>query len=65
MAEPQQAQQKYQQFIQLLPLTLNIAGLPTAEHGKYYNSDQMEIRARNILQAYKWARRIAKESIQE
>ena len=43
----------------------NIAGLPTAEHGKYYNSDQMEIRARNILQAYKWARRIAKESIQE
>lgn len=60
-----QAQQKYQQFIQLLPLTLEIAGLPHADHGKYYNEDQMEIRARAIQTAYKWARRLAKDVIKE
>lgn len=59
------AQQKYQQFIQLLPLTLTIAGLPHAEHGKYYNEDQMEIRARSLQTAYKWARRLAKEAIKD
>ena len=64
MADVQEAQKRFQQFIQLLPLTLDIAGLARAEHGKYYNADQMEIRARTIEHAYAHARRIAKEMIQ-
>ena len=65
MADVQKAQQRYQQFVQLLPLTLNIAGLPMAEHGKYYNEDQMEIRTNMIRNAYQHARKLAKEIIQE
>ena len=67
---PQQQQQveqrqKYQRFIELMPLTLTIAGLPPAEHGKYHNEDQMEIRARNLMVAYKHARKIAKEVVSD
>lgn len=68
MADPQQAQiaqQRYKQFIDLLPLTLSVAGLPHSEHSKYYNADQMENRAKVILTAYKFARQIAKDVIQE
>ncbi|MGL5094119.1 MAG: hypothetical protein ACRDD1_00925 [Planctomycetia bacterium] len=65
MSDVQQAQQRLQQFVQLLPLTMSIAGLPVSEHGKYYNEDQMELRARSIMNAFKHARKIAKEVIQE
>lgn len=64
-AAAQQAQQKYQQFVQLIPVTLTIAGLAPSEHGKYYNEDQMEIRARTLRAAYKHARKLAKEVLQD
>jgi hypothetical protein len=47
--------------MQLLPLTLEIAGLPHAEPGKYYNDGQMEARATTIRAAYKIARQIILE----
>lgn len=67
MSDAQQTstQQKYQQFLQLLPLTLNIAGLPISEAGKHLNDDQMELRTRTIRLAYKHARRVAKECISD
>lgn len=66
MAEAEKSvQQKYQQFLQLLPLTLNIAGLPESDHGRYFNDDQMELRCNTIKLAYKQARRVAREAIQE
>lgn len=61
----QQAQQRFQQFVQLLPLTLAIAGLPPADHGKYFNDDQMDLRVRNLRIAFKHARGLAREIIQE
>ena len=42
-----------------------IAGLPHAEHGKYFNEDQMEIRARALKSALKHARALLKEVSQE
>ncbi|MFO0944979.1 MAG: hypothetical protein U1D30_03385 [Planctomycetota bacterium] len=65
MSDAPQPQQKYQQFVQLLPLTLAIAGLPASEHGKYYNEDQMENRARTIRLAYKQARNLTREIVTE
>lgn len=65
MSDAPQAQQKYQQFVQLLPLTLAIAGLPPSDHGKYYNEDQMENRARTIRFAYKHARGLLREIVTE
>jgi hypothetical protein len=49
------------EFMQLLPLTLAIAGLPDAEHGKHFNEGQMDVRATTIRNAYKVARQLIKE----
>jgi hypothetical protein len=53
--------QKINEFMRLLPLTIELAGLPHAEHGKYYNEGQMEARATTIRSAYKIARQIVLE----
>jgi hypothetical protein len=50
--------QKINEFMRLLPLTIELAGLPHAEHGKYYNEGQIEARATTIRTAYKIARQI-------
>jgi hypothetical protein len=52
------AQTKQREFMQLLPLTLAIAGLPEAEHGKYYNEGQLEVRANVLKGAFKYARQL-------
>ena len=49
-------QQKVTEFLRLLPLTIEIAGLPRAEPGKYFNEGQMDIRANALRTAYKLAR---------
>lgn len=49
------------EFMQLLPITLAIAGLPDAEHGKAFNEGQMDVRATTIRNAYKVARGLIKE----
>ena len=45
MAEANQTgdlQQKYRQFLDLLPLTLALEGLPKSDTGKYYTEEQIE-----------------------
>lgn len=54
-ATPAEIQQKYRQFIELLPLTLALAGLPVSE-GRLYSEDQIEGRAMTIRTAYRLAR---------
>jgi hypothetical protein len=51
-------QQKFREFMSLLPLTLEVAGLPRSDAGKYYNEGQMEARATTLRTAYKIARQI-------
>ena len=51
-------QQKMREFMSLLPLTLAIAGLPEAEHGKYFNEGQMDARATSLRAAFKVARQV-------
>jgi hypothetical protein len=51
-------QQKAQEFLKLLPLTLAVAGLPEIEPGRHLNEGQMEARATTIRTAYKIARQI-------
>jgi hypothetical protein len=57
-AGAERAQMKQREFMQLLPLTLAIAGLPEAEHGKYYNEGQLEVRSNMLKQAFKFARQL-------
>jgi hypothetical protein len=51
-------QQKINEFLRLLPVTLAIAGLPDAETGKHFNEGQMDARATTLKLAYKVARQI-------
>ena len=54
---------RYREFIDLLPLTLSLAGLPPSETGKYYTDEQIEARLFTVRNAYKHARQIARELI--
>ena len=63
MAEPSEQQRRYREFVDLLPLTVSLAGLPPSEHGKYYTEEQIEARLFTIRNAYKHARQIAREFV--
>ena len=57
-ADADRQQAKMKEFMSLLPLTLELAGLPRAEHGKPFNEGHMEARVTAIKNAYKVARQI-------
>ena len=54
-------QQKINEFLKLLPLTLEIAGLSRAQLGTHLNEGQMEVRGNTIRNAYKVARQVVME----
>jgi len=56
--EVDRQQAKMKEFMSLLPLTIELAGLPRAEHGKAYTDGQMEGRVMAIRAAYKAARQL-------
>ncbi len=55
-------QQKYRQFLDLLPLTISLAGLPPSE-GRLFSEEQIEGRAITVRAAYRVARNTAKECL--
>ncbi len=55
-------QQKYRQFLDLMPLTVALAGLPTSET-RLYSEEQIEARAITVRFAYKVARNLARECL--
>jgi hypothetical protein len=55
-------QQKYRQFLDLMPLTLSLSGLPTSE-GRLFSEEQIEARAITVRIAYKVARALARECL--
>lgn len=58
-------QQEMRNFMNLLPLTLNLAGLPNAEVGKHFNEGQLEVRATTIRNAYKVAKKLLRDLARE
>ena len=56
-------QRRYREFLDLLPLTITLAGLPASDIGKYYTEEQMETRLFAMRHAYKLARQFAREQI--
>jgi len=54
---------RYREFLDLLPLTVAIAGLPASETHRSYTPEQMEARARAVANAFKLARQTAREAI--
>lgn len=64
MADATDQQRRYREFLDLMPLTLALAGLPPSEPGKYYSEEQIEARVFTIRHAYKNAREVARDCVQ-
>jgi hypothetical protein len=54
-------QSRMTEFLKLLPLTLELAGLPKGDPARPYNADQIEGRAMTVRTAYKAARSLIKD----
>jgi hypothetical protein len=59
----EQQKQRYREFLDLLPLTLELAGLPKSEPGRYFTEEQIEARVFTIRHAAKAARLVAREVV--
>lgn len=57
-ADADRQQAKMKEFMSLLPLTLELAGLTRAEPGKPFTEGQMDVRVITIRNAYKLARQL-------
>jgi hypothetical protein len=57
---PEMKQARMTEFMKLLPLTLELAGLPKAT-GSLFLADQIDARVMSIRAAYKIARNLLKE----
>lgn len=60
-AIPDPKLQKMREFMQLLPLTIELAGLPKSPHDRLLNADQIEARVLTLKLAYKQARQLVRE----
>ena len=58
---PEVRQQRMKEFLSMLPLTLELAGLPKCAPGTLFNDGQMEVRVTVIRNAYKLARQLVKD----
>lgn len=53
--------QRIKEFLQILPLTVELAGLPKCDPNKIFTADQLDLRCTNLKIAYKLARGLLKE----
>jgi hypothetical protein len=60
-ATPDVKQQRAKEFMQLLPLTTEIAGLPPGSGDRLLTAEIMDLRANNLRTAYKLARQLIKD----
>lgn len=63
--QPADVQRRYREFLDLLPLTLSLAGLPESERGRYFTDEQIETRLSTIRHAWRAARQVARECVQK
>ena len=54
---------RYREFLDLMPLTIAIAGLPQSQTPFNFSADQMEVRANTLATAFKLARQMVRESV--
>jgi hypothetical protein len=63
-ADEETMKRRYREFLDLMPITLAIGGLPASEGTFYYNAEQMEIRASTLANAFKLAKQMVREIVQ-
>ena len=64
MSDTSDQQRRYREFLELMPLTITLAGLPHSEAGKNYTEEQIEARMFTLKHAHRAARKLARECIQ-
>jgi hypothetical protein len=63
MSEEEAIKRRYREFLDLMPLTVAIAGLQENPGPRSYSSEQMEARAQVLANAFKLARQSVREVI--
>jgi hypothetical protein len=62
-SDEEAVKRRYREFLDLMPLTIAIAGLPHSEGNRHYTSEQLEMRAQVLVTAFKLARATAREAM--
>ena len=65
MTDANEQQRRYREFLDLPPLTIELAGLPRSETGRYYSEEQLESRLITLRHAWRFSRQVARECIQK
>jgi hypothetical protein len=63
MSEEESIKRRYREFLDLMPITLAIAGLPTNPGPRSFSNDQMEARAQVVANAFRLARQSVRDAI--
>lgn len=61
--EAEAAKRRYREFLDLMPMTLALAGLSQAEGTRNFTGEQLEIRGQVLLNAFKVSRVIVRDAI--
>ncbi|HEV3345300.1 MAG TPA: hypothetical protein VG125_33290 [Pirellulales bacterium] len=62
-ADEEALKRRYREFIDLLPLTIEIAGLSVNNSHRSFTAEQMDARAQVLGQAFKLARQVVRDAI--
>lgn len=62
-ADEEALKRRYREFIDLLPLTIEIAGLSANSSPRSFTAEQMDARAQVLGQAFKLARQVVRDAI--
>jgi hypothetical protein len=62
-ADEDALRRRYKEFLDLMPLTIAIAGLPVSDTPFNFSADQMEVRANTLNTAFKLARQLVRDAV--
>lgn len=62
-ADDDALRRRYKEFLDLMPLTIAIAGLPVSSAPINFSADQMEVRANTLNTAFKLARQLTRDAV--
>ncbi len=62
-SQVEEIKRRYKEFLDLLPVTLAIAGLPPSEGQRYFTSEQMELRGQVLANAFKVAQDVVRDAV--
>jgi hypothetical protein len=54
---------RYREFMELLPLTLALAGLSNNEGNRQFTSEQLDLRTQAVVNSFRYARQAVREAV--